>query len=168
MPWSVTKIEMCGFPKYACGHTYILLSNSKEDLYLAHLGIRDKNLSPVTYWSRFLFSNKLTACIRIETDRARIQSLLRLARSSTCVTWTIGDDAGKELLEEIQRQSGQKAESKPYEKPFLLYGKSSYAVSFFGTGENCTNWADELLKDVRRVGGSLDIVDLIKGLDRQI
>lgn len=166
MRWSVTKIEMCGFPKYACGHTYILLSGD-EHVYLAHLGIANKNLPFPIYWWCFLFSNTLISCIRIEERREKIIKLLGLSLVSKCTKYEISNEEGKELLAKIQKQSGQETESKPYAKRFLLYGKDSYAGIFFGKGENCKNWADTTIEDVKKgkMKKPVELVDLIKGLE---
>jgi hypothetical protein len=166
MPWCVTKIEICGFPKYACGHKLILLSDSKGHLYLAHLGIKERNLSPLIYWSRYLFSNKLTACIRLETDPLKIQNLLKLACFSKCMMWTVRDKVGEELLKKLQEQSGQKPKSNPYEESFNLYGKFFYDNFRILNGENCYSWATEILKGIQKTQGApLNIADLIDGLN---
>lgn len=169
MSWSITLIKICGFPKYSCGHTYLLLAGKirqngilQDVIMLSHVKLQpseNKPLSGYQYWSNYFFTNQLRATVVNFTTMPEIQKMLSYCKSALsceCKMWMINDKAGEAVYQKILTQSQETL------GPFLLYGRS-YG-HFFGEGTNCKEWAQSMLSmaGVRGKGCTLDIADLLE------
>lgn len=121
--WFITKIKICGFPKYACGHTYILLTGGPRNVrMLAHLGIQtEQRLSLPRYSYYYVATTTLQTSIRLTELPDEMLKKLKHVLISTCTTWIIDSDAvGQKVYEKIHEQS----RNKKGVGPFLVYGKT--------------------------------------------
>ncbi len=166
--WFITEINICGFPRYACGHTYILLTGGPENkILLAHLGIEKQEpiLAIKTYAYYYLGTNQLRTSIRvIENDPARIKQQFQNIYRSNCRMWMVEDEErGARIYQTLIEQSNNRNLG-----PFLLYGKN-YA-HFFGGGSNCKDWSKSLLSMAAATGSGvyLELEDLLRELANRV
>ena len=141
--WKLSRIDICGFPAYVFGHSYLLLEGPGYSC-LAHLKIEvpsEEKLSPCNYWPRFFCTNTLGATVATFTGDKVADQLAKISKMNCSVTridWTITEAVGQRLRKKIEDQASKK---QPL-PAFLLYGRNSCF-----DGENCMNWIDDLLAE---------------------
>lgn len=146
-PWFITLITICGFPKYACGHTHILLTGGKDNhCILIHLRIsREEKFPPAKYWAYYFATKRLNSIIEYSEDRNEIRKILEHCSSSlisSCTMWKIDDNnAGQKIYDNLTaKPSGEKFGS------FFVYGKQIGRFLGSPIGSNCMDFSKNLLK----------------------
>lgn len=168
--YKITRINICGFPMSACGHSYILLYSS-EKCCLAHLTIQvPEQLSPTgrippwQYYPYYFFSNKLSTKITCWNNAKGIKDKLQKVSNSSLrfnvVTWFLDGKGTFDLVYTIMQQQSVENEH----DNFCVYGQE---IGFLaGGGSNCMNWADDILRQthVSGPGQPLNLDVLLRSL----
>lgn len=140
-------MQICGFPKFSCGHDALLLVVDDKPFLYADLRVYSPlRLSSWKYWPRVFFSNTLPVRIIIKQEeeaRSLLRGVYEESLSFSCEAWDITSEQTSALVKIIQQSASSAQEEK---HPFCMAGRMVSA--FFGcTGYNCKDWVHDVLKE---------------------